>query len=283
MVDTNYIYLLGTSTGYDIYIVDDGGRAVQIGDTQIDLSDYYTKVEADGKFVTKVDADSKYATITTADGKIDKDKIVTVLDNTVTDEQVASARIVKELFDSNVINLGFLNCSVDDVPVKINTITTEYFNSVAPGLPVADDCKVTTMYMAKEDFAVQELHSLSTDRFYIRTKLHNVWRPWKRLCSTTVADAPRTFMTLPDGNSGEISYMIKNGFATITIFNLAIATSPLVVTGLPIPATYVANPVIGADGMNVGGSICYSDNDKFVIYGTPGIGMYGVVTYPVAE
>ena len=67
--------------------------------TDISMTDYYTKTEVNNDFLKKVDADSKYATITTVEKKIDKDKIVTVLDDTVTDEQVTSALLTKTELD----------------------------------------------------------------------------------------------------------------------------------------------------------------------------------------
>ena len=101
MIDANYIYLLSTSTGYDMYIVDDGGRAVKIGDTQIDLSDYYDKTQVDDKFVTKADADGKYATITTVDGKVDKTDIVDNLTSIDTDKPLSAnqGKVLKDEVD----------------------------------------------------------------------------------------------------------------------------------------------------------------------------------------
>ena len=119
MTEERYLYLLyDGATNYDIYIVETDGTPTKIGNTQIDLSNYYTKTEIDNDFLKKVDADSKYATITTVDGKIDKDKIVTALDGTVTDEQVPSARIVVDELglkanDSEVVKKTDIATTID--------------------------------------------------------------------------------------------------------------------------------------------------------------------------
>ena len=126
MIDTNYIYLLSKSTGYDMYIVDDGGRAVQIGDTQIDLSDYYDKTQVDDKFVTKADADGKYATITTVDGKVDKTDIVDNLTSIDTDKPLSAnqGKVLKDELglkanDSEVVKKTDIATTLD------NTVTNE--------------------------------------------------------------------------------------------------------------------------------------------------------------
>ena len=52
MVDTKYIYLLAVDDTYDLYIFDeDSSSAIKIGETEIDLSGYYTKEEVDEAFV----------------------------------------------------------------------------------------------------------------------------------------------------------------------------------------------------------------------------------------
>ena len=236
---------------------------------------------------------------------LNDDDIATTLDDTVTDNQIPSA---KEVYDNcikdaniktytSVTQLGLTSgCSVGDIfnalpsgsIFRTRAITTSGHVNEVTDIPFTQGILLIDKYDTTS-FSIQFKRSangsVSGTDFYIGQLkgVDGTGLSWKKVCTTSVEDVSRTFMPLPDGNSGELSYIIKNGFATITVFNLVIATSPLVVTGLPIPATYVANPVVSADGTNVGGSICYSDNDKFVIYGTSGIGMYGVVTYPVAE
>lgn len=64
----NVIYLVpkaAPEVGYDQYIWDaDAGMFYPIGDTDIDLSDYYTKIQADAKFQEKLSTASGITTVT---------------------------------------------------------------------------------------------------------------------------------------------------------------------------------------------------------------------------
>ena len=79
------------------------GVAIELGSTTCDFNSVYSKDEIDAKFALKLDLDvlttSFNNLVTSVEKKIDKDKIVTTLDDTVTDEQVASARIVVDELD----------------------------------------------------------------------------------------------------------------------------------------------------------------------------------------
>ena len=74
------------------------GVAVELGSTTCDFSSVYSKDEIDDKFALKIDLDvlttSFNNLVASVEKKIDKDKIVTVLDDSVTNEQVPSAKAV---------------------------------------------------------------------------------------------------------------------------------------------------------------------------------------------
>ena len=74
MTDEKIIYLLDNGTTFDMYIVDNG-TPTKIGDTDVDLSDYYTKTEVDNDFLKKTDATSIYATKTELNEKVNFDAI----------------------------------------------------------------------------------------------------------------------------------------------------------------------------------------------------------------
>ena len=96
------------------------GVAVELGSTQVDMTDYYNKTDSDNKFAAKVDLTTlttsfndlktligdtgllNNATLmedvqelyTGVDGKVDKTNIATTIDSTSTNTQVASAKAV---------------------------------------------------------------------------------------------------------------------------------------------------------------------------------------------
>ena len=270
---------------------------------KIDKSNIVTTLD---DTVTNEQVGSALATHNELGKKVDKASITTTLDNTVTDEQIPSAKVVYETTKYNniktftTLNQLGLNggCDVAEIvnampehsyaEIGCYNTANSYGLEVITGLPNGETNFILTI--RKYNYHRVDIQAKSSASGAVMNDLYiggmvagGTSISWKKVCSTSVADVPKTSMPLPDGNSGELSYIIKNGFATITISNLVIATSPLVVTGLPIPATHVVNPFVSVDGVNIGGSIAHSDNGTFVIYGTPGIAMYGMVTYPVAE
>ena len=98
VTSTEFLYLISNSTAYDIYALIEG-VVTKLGDTTIDLSNYYTKNEIDSDFLKKTDADGKYATITTVDGKVDKTSILTTISSTPSDDKLLSEKAIKSEFD----------------------------------------------------------------------------------------------------------------------------------------------------------------------------------------
>ena len=109
------------------------GVAVELGSTTCDFSSVYSKDEANDKFALKINLDTLTTSfnnlVTSVENKIDKDKIVTVLDDTVTDDEVASARLVYEELDKKVEELKA------NFEVGVNTI---YNSVVAKGVTPID-------------------------------------------------------------------------------------------------------------------------------------------------
>ena len=97
--DKSIIYLMANGSNYDMYIVESDGTPTKIGDTTIDLSQFYTKTEIDNNYVKKTDADGKYATITTVDGKVDKTSILTTISTTATNKQAYGASVINTELD----------------------------------------------------------------------------------------------------------------------------------------------------------------------------------------
>ena len=94
------------------------GVAVELGSTQVDMSDYYSKTDSDNKFAAKVDLD---ILTTTVNDKINKTSILTAIDNDATDDQVYSAKAINTELDKKVdktdIATTIDSSSTNDKPV----------------------------------------------------------------------------------------------------------------------------------------------------------------------
>ena len=130
MLDKSVIYLMPNSTNYDMYIVESDGTPTKIGDTTIDLSQFYTKTEIDNDFVKKTDADGKYALITTVDGKVDKTSILSTISSTPSDDKLLSEKAIKNELDT-------INTNLDDKVNKASITTTIGSTSTDSELPTA--------------------------------------------------------------------------------------------------------------------------------------------------
>ena len=134
VTDGNYLYLiLNPSTSkYDIYALVDSNVEL-LTSVDVNLDDYYTKTEMDNDFLKKTDATSTYATITTVDGKVDKTDIITAKDNSATDDQVYSAKVMNTELDGVVkktdISTNIGGTSTDDKVPSAKAI----FNSCIQG------------------------------------------------------------------------------------------------------------------------------------------------------
>ena len=122
---------------------------------------------------------------------------------------------------------------------------------------------------------------------------------WKRVCSTTVADVPKTVLT-PDfpgevrvaSGGAAITYIVKNGWCSVNFaFNIASATTVSwtnIATGLPKPANNVNIVLINDEGkiirtipikINSDGSV-----SSRVPYEISAVDWWsGNISYPVAE
>ena len=117
VTSADFIYLINNGVNYDLYVLVDS-TPTRVGDTSVNLDNYYTKTEVDNDFLKKSDATSTYATITTVDGKVDKTDVLTAKSDTATDEQVYSASVInKELLYilEKVYPVGSVYINVTDI------------------------------------------------------------------------------------------------------------------------------------------------------------------------
>ena len=134
MTSESIIYLLASGNTYDMYIVEEDGATTKIGNMDVNLDDYYTKAEIEADYLKKADADGKYATIASVVGKVDKTDIITAKDNSATDDQVYSAKVMNTELDGIVkktdISTTIDSSSTDDT-VPTTKAVYDKVNSVA--------------------------------------------------------------------------------------------------------------------------------------------------------
>ena len=129
VVDDKHLFLISNGSNYDIYALVNGAPT-KIGDTSVSLDGLLTEANAESTYLKQSDATATYATITTTDGLrtdlnnhtndtiahltqeerdklVTTDDIITTLDNTATDEQLASALATyKALDDKNIYHFS---------------------------------------------------------------------------------------------------------------------------------------------------------------------------------
>ena len=130
VTSADFIYLISNGANYDLYVLVDS-VPTKIGDSSIDLTDFYTKTEVDNDFLKKTDATSTYATITTVDGKVDKTDIVDNLTSTDTDKPLSAnqGKVLKDEVD--------LKANDSDVVKKTDITTTIDKTSTDDKIPTA--------------------------------------------------------------------------------------------------------------------------------------------------
>ena len=167
ITNENTIYLLLTDPVNNVYeqwlLIN--GTPQMIGTTEMKLDSVYTKNEADDRYALLTDFNTLTTSfnnlVTSVEKKIDKDKIVTVLDNTVTDEQVPSARLVYEELDKKIEGDNVVKKD-DIVAVLDNTVTDE---QVPSGKAVVDELglKANDDEVVKKTDIVTTIDKTSTD------------------------------------------------------------------------------------------------------------------------
>ena len=138
MTDEKIIYLLNNGTTFDMYIVDNG-TPTKIGDTDVDLSDYYTKTEVDNDFLKKTDATSIYATKTELNEKANDDEVAKKADITDLQEQIdnldipgltdMNAKLV-QLENNQIKKLTLQNQSQNEIYIKIAACNGDNFSKI---------------------------------------------------------------------------------------------------------------------------------------------------------
>ena len=331
VTETGYFYLISNGANYDMYVLSSNGSVVSLGTSEVDLSNYYDKTEIEADFLKKTDATSTYATITTVDGKVDKTSIITTKDNSATDDQVYSAkvinteldRVVKKTNISTTIDSTSTNDTVptnkavyDSLINKVNNTivltTADEVNSFdrvyqsfiigpsvaeAVGLPKAPDSTwfcINLSHVKGFKYPSQiAFEYAGIERIMYRTAHNGVWHNWRKMPTTSVADAPTVTKEISSDevSSGAIKYTIINGICHLCLLNFVFVNTGIVAKMLPdntVPRCAIDEcwfPITIINGGAASALIKVSKDGSLSHYLLADIsGPYtGYISYPVAE
>ena len=257
-ISTSTIYILkNTGGGNDTLNLYDGSAWTVIGDFVISLDDYYKKSEMDTKLNDKANKtevlsadkvlvsagsethDNVYSaqlTKTELDKKANDDEVVkktdisTVINSTSTNDTIPTNKTVYDYIINNTTKFGneTYNGDLNNIPFVKPNSTQCYlvYQATSTNLPSTNNGVVFNTYYGDNTWGTQMFVEMATGNVYTRCKNNGTWTNWKRMCTTSVEDVPRTELDMPtltegkfeNAFSGNISnYSVKNGVCTLTL------------------------------------------------------------------
>lgn len=295
MTDEKVIYLLQNGSTYDMYIVEEDGTATKIGDTAINLDNYFTKTEITDNYYDKATCDGKFATITTVDGKVDKTSILSASSSTVTNEQVYSAFVMNNILrgKDNVAKVFSREINVDTFTENIKGWCGNLTGTTPNGLDVG---WFENEYV--NSTTINQKFISYTKVMYIRSMFGGTWSRWRKICTTSVADVPQTTITFtdttnykPESNHVDYGYRVLNGicYLQLCIRVVSVSSSPVIICdNLPKPLNGVRGTCASWTN-NDSTSLClkygiYTEDSTLRVWdGVVGQAYLFRVSYPVAE
>ena len=313
MIDKEYIYLMDNGSTYDIYIVEEGtNNPVKIGDTNVNLSNYYTKTEIEADYLKKADADGKFATIDTVDNHIsdtvahmtqdEKDKlvttddIVTTIDSSSTLTQIPNAKGLYGLIGGNNVITDLDTFKGQTIKIGRGT----GWNNECVNVPDDVSCAFDVIYIPYSitgSYGTQILTLVQSTsglyKTYIRSIDNGTWGKWQRVCTTTVADVPKTRIiptnTTDFSVSGNAYYTVLNGVCHVCLWGIIITNQAYNVKTsvvLPKPLFSGAGTFLTGSGTGTPSGFAYVEpHDSTLAFDNAMTNqhLFGSFSYPVAE
>ena len=212
------IYLVGTTSPYDIYILENGQK-IKLGSTQIDLSNYYTKEEANNTFapltelanyITSAECEATYMPLTERNNLQDKlvsgFNIATINETSLLAQNKNFELVEKTTYESDKLN----------IPTKLKTsdnlILLNHNDTSLPSSSIA-----VSMINGKKIVADDNM-GLPTFNFEVAEPL-NIFLP-----NTSGTDATKFTEMIDDPNSPmrtivEVPYNDKNLYFRIKSYD----------------------------------------------------------------
>ena len=234
------------------------------------------------------------------DEVIKKTDITTTIDSTSTDSEIATAKAVNDLLQTESagnltipLNEDLNNLIYNRTRVWMNSQTVEIatFTNMPSGR--FTECAVIFIPYenATSDYG-EQIFVGNYNRIFIRNKINTTWTAWRRVCTTSVADVPKTKITFRDTTNYEVynpditTYEVVNGIcylqADVKVKNKSL-TYNKVLDGIPIPKSQ-KNGMAGAwnsNNTNVNLLFEIRNGALFLAYGEPSQHHLINIAYPV--
>ena len=221
--------------------------------------------------------------------KFDKTNITKVLDDTATDDEVPSAKAVNTLLNNKANKMVMKSSqNVDDLVDEGSYYVIEARN--------APEAYGWIDVLANTNYTIQLFYpsiNANCEMYIRRRQAGGAWESWQKVCTTTVADVSKTSITLPNetyvkNRTDNPFYEVVNGVCYLWFdFALVKGTNAFVIiaTGLP-KAKYDSN--ISLVDRNADGKAILTVDSSGTLWicprGTDGTSSYrGMISYPVSE
>lgn len=328
VTDGNYLYLImnAVSSKYDIYALVDSNVEL-LTSVDVNLDEYFTKTEIETDYLKKTDADGKYATIAAVDGKVDKTDFDDHKNDTVAHmtqeekDKIVTTDIISEYTKTKDEKYQIKNYNND---LKVNN-TIEKLEDLLKLVPSGQTWYIPDFNIdqAVTDYGFPEgarpwgtmiiTNSISAGHYIIELQsntnyqFENRWvgetkngvagsnQPyqikWQRLCTTSVADVPRTLITSEDTNitlNTNCVYEVIDGICYVSLWGFKSTATGQHVICASMPKTKIVKQGMccyGSEG-KTGATMFVIDSNNgklFAEINVTGQPLYGAFSYPVAE
>ena len=194
-INVIYLYSADGNAPFQQYLKISETELIDMGSTTISLTNYLTATQIASAYVKQIDFETLTTSfnnlVTSVEKKIDKDKIATVLDDTVTDEQVPSAKAVYDGLE----NINDFSVQVIKNNLNLNNITETgiYFFSriyTPVNIPVGVSGWLLVMKGSYSDIVKQVWYALDATNSnscntFERYIAGDTWSEWTKFLTET--------------------------------------------------------------------------------------------------
>ena len=235
------------------------------------------------------------------DNKVDKTDITTTIDSTSTDTQVPSAKAIYNKSKNGITHISKgedITAYADSIGNQFVTDTVRLRDTTSSPYGVdnnSNDFYYTIYNMEDDKFKRIIAYDIRKNDMYMLIKSVGTWGTWKKVCTTCIADVPKTNIAPSDETkfidfAGRCHYCVKNEVCYVSFWNVKINSAVGTISSgviLPKPKSgffggtcligdHDATPHAYVFILPNTGELCFNVKD-------PNVALYGSFSYPVEE